>query len=482
MPVKLERINIGAYKIPIYLIALAIIGVNILLKLIGITTNEIALDEPFTLFHAQRPISEITELSQNGNNPPLYMYFMHYWTDWFGVDPFWSRLPSLVFSSITAGLVFLIGKELKFYRAGLFAAGLYTVSSLNLTFAHEARMYAMLTLLYAFSILFLIRLTNKPNTKNNFLFILTCVLAFYTHYLAGIMWITFLSIGILYRDKIGFKRIILSTLAIVLLSLPAILMFVNRTSVGAGNAWLEGNPTATSLYNLIWAYSNSPVAAVASLVLIIVSLTISNKTRPKLFIHISWLLPVLAAFIISFNSPIFMSRYLVFASIGFYLALGFAIEGINIKKYLKLIIACVLLTTYTFSWNSYTDNDRELKEICEMIEEDKTDQNIACVMLPDFVSYRIAYHLERPAFEQAESFVSSLESSNYYIINSRHDISREMTSYNSLIVIDALATPEEEKEAIYDVLVNHYGLPVRTYSTKGYLYSLYNKGAKEPAN
>lgn len=482
MPVKLERINIGAYKIPIYLIALAIIGVNILLKLIGITTNEIALDEPFTLFHAQRPISEITELSQNGNNPPLYMYFMHYWTNWFGIDAFWSRLPSVVFSSVTAGLVFLIGKELKYYRAGILAAGLFTVSSLNLMFAHEARMYALLTMLYAFSILFLIRLTDEPNTKNNLLFILTSVLAFYTHYLAGIMWITFLSIGILYRDKIGLKRIILSILTIVLLSLPVILMFVNRTSDGAGNAWLEGNPTASSLYNLIWAYSNSPVAAVASLALIVVSLLISNKFHPKLFIHISWLLPVLVSFIISFSSPIFMPRYLVFASIGFYLALGFAIETINVKKYYKLVIACALLTTYAFSWNSYTDNDRELKEICEMIEEDKIDQNTACIMLPDFVSYRIAYHLERSAFERAESFVSSLESSDYYIINSRHDISREMTSYNSLIIIDALSTPEEEKEAIYDVLVKHYGLPVRTYSTKGYLYSLYNKGDKEPSN
>lgn len=471
----MEKVDVGSYKIPVMVIVIAIILLNVILKLIGITSNEVALDEPFTLFYAQQSISDITHLSIEGNNPPLYMYFMHFWTDWFGVDAFWSRLPSLIFSSVTAGIVFLIGKELKHYWAGIIAGGLYTFSSLNLVFAHEARMYALLTLIYTIALLFLIRLIKNPSFINFFIFVIASALAFYTHYLAGIMWITFLMLAIVNRDSLGYKRIVLAMFSILLLALPAILVLINRTSDGAGNTWLVGHPNITSLYNLIWAYANSPVAAVTSILLLVVGIIFMNKNQSLLPINLMWLIPVLSAFLISFSSPIFMARYLVFASIGFYLALGLVIETLAIHKNIKLILGTTLLGIYAYSWNTYTDNDRRLTEICQMVEEDMEDKNTACILFPDFVSYRIAYHCEREAFVQPDNFVTEMEKNNFYIVNSQYDINAQLMSYESLIVVDGNSDSRDNKSAVYTSLNNVFGLPIKTYSTKGYLYSLYRK-------
>ena len=57
---------------------------NFILKFIFISSTDIGLDEPFTLFHAQKNVSDIIELPKTDIHPPLHILIIHFWVILFG--------------------------------------------------------------------------------------------------------------------------------------------------------------------------------------------------------------------------------------------------------------------------------------------------------------------------------------------------------------------------------------------------------------
>src|ERR1700739_1627735 len=78
---------------------LLLFALNVVLKVLYLTTAAIGHDEPFSIYHAQFNIEDILHQIKKGvygNNPPLFEIILHYWIKLFGISPTSLRaLPAL---------------------------------------------------------------------------------------------------------------------------------------------------------------------------------------------------------------------------------------------------------------------------------------------------------------------------------------------------------------------------------------------------
>ena len=105
--------------------------------------------------------------SANEPNPPLYFVLGWLWTHVFGNGAGGLRSLSAVIGIATVPLVYLAGRELVSRRAGLFAAGLITLSPFMVWYSQEAREYGLLAALCAASLIFFARLWRSPTGRRD---------------------------------------------------------------------------------------------------------------------------------------------------------------------------------------------------------------------------------------------------------------------------------------------------------------------------
>ncbi|MCB0820743.1 MAG: glycosyltransferase family 39 protein, partial [Bacteroidetes bacterium] len=131
MRIKSELSNFNKYLPALFAILV------ILLRLPYIDSEPASLDEPFTLYWAQKSISDIFQLAYNENNPPLHFLILHFWMKLFGTSAFSWRLPSLLFSAALTFLGVVQAGKKSIYSA-LITGILFTFSTQQIFFSLEA--------------------------------------------------------------------------------------------------------------------------------------------------------------------------------------------------------------------------------------------------------------------------------------------------------------------------------------------------------
>ncbi len=343
----------------------ALLVLNLALKLCWTGVNELSGDEPFTVYWAQRPLSELFGMLRTENNPPLYFLIMHGWSQLVPLDPGWLRVPSAVFSSLTVWPLFLLGNRLGGRVVGITAALLFSFSQHSYAFAHEVRGYSLLVLACTWAVWQLLRLARDahrhPSQRSASIIwlVLANVLATWAHYfgwlMVGLELVMVFSVPLL--RAVRMKMLVAAALTAVC-SLPLLGILFSRAGASLGKGTWVDVPGWDEPYNMLMRWSNAPVVAVILLALIVLALAITRgRTR-----HMQWSIPLLwcglpliGMFLISFLFPIYLDRYLLFASIGFYLLVAQAAVALTPSKTWGWLLptGCVVAMAVTFfPWKS----------------------------------------------------------------------------------------------------------------------------------
>lgn len=135
------------------------------LRVLLLGTKGMWLDETFSVWLANHSVPDMMHwIVRIDQHPPLYYLLLHYWIAHYGDTPYYARLLSALFGTVTIPIMYLIGKRMSGAMVGLVAAIFMTFSPFSIYYAQETRMYTLLTFNTAVAIYALVRLLTDPRS------------------------------------------------------------------------------------------------------------------------------------------------------------------------------------------------------------------------------------------------------------------------------------------------------------------------------
>jgi mannosyltransferase len=156
------------------------------LRLDGLERKSVWFDEAVTYVDAHIPPGQLLESLQQDVHPPLSYLLYHLWP-WLDAGDFWLRLPSAVLGALAVPVVYVWSRRISNQPTALVTACFVALAPLNIDLAQEARMYGLLLLLTALSLLLLDRLLTCPSRTSAVAYALIATAMLYTHYYAALL-------------------------------------------------------------------------------------------------------------------------------------------------------------------------------------------------------------------------------------------------------------------------------------------------------
>jgi uncharacterized membrane protein len=458
---------------------------NLILKCIFISFWDIALDEPFTIFYAQQNFDEIFEMLKSENNPPLHFILLHYTIKLFGIGSFAMRLPSVIFSSITAGVIFLIGSKFFSKIVAVFAAMLYTFSTMQIFFAHEARVYPIMCLLAALSILFFFLIKENPKKNINYIFlVLVNTALLYAHYFGFfVVFAQIFSFIFFFENKKEYTVKLLITLgAILLLYAPILNIFIERMLYSTENGTWVQRPGFSELWGNVNRFLNNRNVTFYLKVFIAIQLyyiAINNQLKTYLdgvtkntnnrILLTFFALPYLLMFVLSYKVPMFIDRYILFTSIPLYICIAVVIDSINNKTKIYYSLLTLLFVVQLVFFNLKPDNNRRIKEVVETVKALKQNPETKVYLAPHYADLSFAYHYNQDIFKDYTNFKQRLESENIYGLESAEVLERETNpTTQNIIFVECGSEFIDPNHNILKYFTSHYNL-----KSKKHIFEIY---------
>ncbi len=151
-------------------------------------------DEGNSAALALRALPTITRDAARDIHPPLYYYLLHFWVRLWGTSESALRSLSALSGTALVLVTYLLGRKLFSLQVGLMAALLAAISPLQIHYSQETRMYILVSLWTALSVLFFVTwmhlwtamasLARSRPLCSAVLYVVFTTAALYTHYFA----------------------------------------------------------------------------------------------------------------------------------------------------------------------------------------------------------------------------------------------------------------------------------------------------------
>ncbi len=388
--------------------------VNFGIRIMFLTSEDIGLDEPFSIYHAQFPVSVIIDHLKGYNNPPLYEIILHYWTKVIGIDPFSVRLLPMIFACLAPIALFFFAKKNFSIFIAFSSSLLLTFSSLMMYYAHDCRVYSLFTLLTVLSVHFFMDAVERKQNRRlkTAAFIIFSTLLIYAHYF-GFFVILLQAFFLLCFKRKSMIKFIGYYFIVLILYLPHLYPFLLRMgdSVSKGT-WIDP-PTVESLYNALWAFSNFPFVTVACIVLLVATLikitirrTLHQNYPLVVFITFWFLFVYLGMFVISFWVPMYIPRYLIFGLPAYYILLGLCLEYLIVNSLYRHLTMLALIICFITTLDYHPDKKQPMAKVVEIIKNHKRPETSVLIYSHDVMT-NFSYYYDRKIF-------SSIDGKNEY--------------------------------------------------------------------
>jgi hypothetical protein len=378
---------------------LVVIGAG--LRLYLLRDKSIWLDEAFSITISQHSLVDmLLMIVRTDTHPPLYYLALKIWQV-LGDGEAQLRLLSALFSIASIPLIYWLGANIfEDERVGLIAATVLTFSPFQVWYAQETRMYAMLTFFVLASAFFFFRALRSDDYRDWIGYVLTTVMALYTDngaiwYIATISIFYLLSLR---RFKERFFGWFFSEVSIGLLYIPWLPFFLVQTSHLTEDFWLPPPSFQTVLETFLDFHSlNFPLIELS---LIYISMVfawayIVPKRAWQVRLASMWLfIPLAISLFFSLRQPIFISRNLIAASLGYYLLIAGTIGQFrNSKAVLALLLPLVTMNIVSIGYNAFYEEKEDWRTIASHVaQEVKARPGGLVVFLPGYVELPFRFY------------------------------------------------------------------------------------------
>ena len=430
-------------------VAYIVIVINLLLKFYNVSFGSIDLDESWHTFYAQMPFKELIKTAQTDPNPPLYNILIGCWIKIFGLSELAIRSFSVILSSITAGLVFLFARKYLNIQTAFWGALLFTFSNVQFFYAHDARVYALVGLLTVVSFYYFQGILLEPSIKQLLLFSFVNTLLIYTHTAAVYVFFAqfVASLTYFHKSKRGILFSVIGQFLAVLLFVPWVKSssYYNKPKP---TSWMPP-PSLSEVKQLFFDYFNgqTSLSLVILVLLVFLALIVFRKKafKPlivdfsKLWMLLGWaLLPIAINIVVSYLVvPIFLKRYMLYATMGLYLSSVFLIFLLPIRNFLKTLVAAILLLLFAVNIDMKTFIGESWREGVEYVKKNKKENDL--VIVSPFYEYTaFAYYYNKDFYADTHHTLDRMANDNIYMgddstIFQRHNIK----DYKKVIVLTA---------------------------------------------
>lgn len=424
------------------------------IRLIYLTAQDICIDEPFSIYHAQGSFSDIIKYLKPTNNPPLFELVLHVWIKWFGISAFSVRFLPMLFGSLAVIFIYKIGSRYFSFWVGLSTALIYSFSSHAIYYAHDCRVYTLFLLLSVTSIYYTSNIISDNFTKRDLILLgVINVLLVYSHYFGFVVWFVEF-VGILLFSRKHWKSVFVLLAVSMLFYLPQLFNLVNQFLFSAkGGTWVKEPNGIESIYNMFWLFSNMPIVAVFCLLIILASVIkffvlrnkeIENNVLIKRFIYLCFFLPFVLMFLVSYKIPVYNGRYLFFILPFYYLSISIMAYSLftNIKLKYALLISAVILFIITVQINP--SKERQSKAVVEFVEQTKKPGDLVLICTHEFLT-NFAYYFNSDIFkvtgeDEYSTIENVLKGENIYPVRNINEVDKEVIlSASRIIYVDVSA-------------------------------------------
>lgn len=344
--------------------------IGILIRLLFIDKAEgLWNDEYVSWFIASQPLTNgFIEGVKSQCHMPFYYLYLKFFMTIFGQSDLVLRLTSVLAGGLAIPVMYLAGLE-KDKKTGLFAAVLTALSSFLIYYSQEVRIYSVLFLFSALSLLFTLRLLKNQNKKNLIGLIISDFMILFTHTIGFVYVffnIIFLSVFLYNNFKKEIQRLwmILAGLCVVICPL-IIKIFTTKSFSQWWGSFTPAkfgflmtdyfSPVLTNLINSPDKFFYSPSAAFMVFALLpalialfwIIKSFIKSKENIGLFVTAFFTILILCAAALM-GKLVFITKYSIeIYPILLYLA-AFGAMSINNKtvRYIIISVFCFIQIIY----------------------------------------------------------------------------------------------------------------------------------------
>lgn len=243
--------------------------IALILRVWQIWTAQLWYDEAFTLLVARLSLPDLITATAGDVHPPLWYLIEWIMIRVLGQDVWVLRLPSLIASMWGMYLTYRLGQRLNLSHSALVAAlGFMAINGVQIWYAQEGRMYALLQALV------LVQVLSVLERRWSWLFLST----------AAALWLH--NYALIYMAVIGLfamenewrqpdrkiKRVILAMAGAVALWLPWVVALYLQMSQVAAGYWIQDFRLGTVIYCLsaiLWSFvMDGPMESIAPMVTI----------------------------------------------------------------------------------------------------------------------------------------------------------------------------------------------------------------------
>jgi mannosyltransferase len=377
--------------------------------------QSLRLDEAQSLWQSSRSPGDILTLVSQDVHVPLFHEILHFWRLYIGDSVDSARGLSLFFYLLCIPAIYFLGKLSYDRTVGIFGALLLTISPFMNWYGNEIRMYTLLTFVTLLNQYFFVKILRKGKliygsreyTSTWFGYGLTAIIGCFVHYF---FFLNLLSQAVYYFARRSYfpersLRNFMICAAVVAAAVVPWFLYVYSQGQAGFQTPLLPTPTTVNLFSafsqFLFGFQNDNLNTIFlslwPITIIFGFLTLRHSTRISAvseYLLTSVLVSILLAFAVSFITPVFVSRYLIFTVPAIFLLLSSLFESYRPQAAFLARTALVGLMVVTLGIeivSPTTPVKEDYFAAAQYMQQNATAQDVVILSAP-FTVYPVQYY------------------------------------------------------------------------------------------